>query len=152
MAKGVEDTAFYRYVRLLALNEVGGDPGPLRHRASRQFHARERAARGALPATPARRRRRTTRSAAPTCARGSARSRAWPSAGASTSSRWHELNATLRDGEAPDWTEELFVYQTLVGAWPIEPERLEPYLEKALREAKRNTSWVEPNERVGGAR
>ena len=66
--------------------------------------------------------------------------------------RWHELNAPLRDGDAPDWTEELLVYQTLVGAWPIGPERLEPYLEKALREAKRNTSWVDPNARVGGAR
>jgi (1->4)-alpha-D-glucan 1-alpha-D-glucosylmutase len=47
----------------------------------------------------------------------------------------------------PDWPEELLIYQTLVGAWPLERERLEAYVEKALREAKRNTSWVEPNEK-----
>jgi (1->4)-alpha-D-glucan 1-alpha-D-glucosylmutase len=57
--------------------------------------------------------------------------------------RWRGMNA--HDG-APDWTEELLVYQTLVGAWPLEPERLEAYVEKALREAKRNTSWLEPDE------
>ena len=65
--------------------------------------------------------------------------------------RWHELTARLARAAAPDWTEELFVYQTLVGAWPIEPERLDPYLEKALREAKRNTNWLEPDERWEGA-
>src|SRR4029078_11352771 len=52
---------------------------------------------------------------------------------------------TAHDG-GPDWTEELLIYQTLVGAWPLEPERLEAYVENALREAKRNTSWLEPNE------
>jgi (1->4)-alpha-D-glucan 1-alpha-D-glucosylmutase len=57
--------------------------------------------------------------------------------------RWHDLTAPLRESDAPDWVEELLVYQTLAGAWPIGPDRLEPYLEKALREAKRNTSWVD---------
>jgi len=57
--------------------------------------------------------------------------------------RWRDLNADLRADGAPDANEEYLIYQTLVGAWPIEPERLEAYLEKALREAKRNTSWVE---------
>src|SRR5439155_12191949 len=61
---------------------------------------------------------------------------------------WRTLNA--HDG-APDWTEELLIYQTLVGAWPLDRERLEAYVEKALREAKRNTSWVEPNEDWEGA-
>jgi (1->4)-alpha-D-glucan 1-alpha-D-glucosylmutase len=45
-----------------------------------------------------------------------------------------------------DPNEEYLVWQTLVGAWPIVPSRLEQYLEKALREAKRNTNWIEPNE------
>jgi (1->4)-alpha-D-glucan 1-alpha-D-glucosylmutase len=45
-----------------------------------------------------------------------------------------------------DPNEEYLVWQTLVGAWPIVPSRLEAYLEKALREAKRNTNWLEPNE------
>ena len=73
--------------------------------------------------------------------------------------RWREHVLALARAERaaaaaarrPTGREELLVYQTLVGAWPIEPERLEPYLEKALREAKRNTSWVEP-ERARGRR
>jgi (1->4)-alpha-D-glucan 1-alpha-D-glucosylmutase len=62
--------------------------------------------------------------------------------------RWREINAPLREeaGGAPDANEEYLIYQTLVGAWPIEPlERLDGYLEKALREAKVNTSWVDQN-------
>jgi (1->4)-alpha-D-glucan 1-alpha-D-glucosylmutase len=60
---------------------------------------------------------------------------------------WRELIAQHRVNAAPDATEELFVLQTLVGAWPISPERLRGYLVKALREAKRNTSWTDPDER-----
>ena len=52
--------------------------------------------------------------------------------------RWHELT-----GGADDPNEEYLVYQTLVGAWPIDPERLEQYLEKALREAKVHTNWID---------
>jgi (1->4)-alpha-D-glucan 1-alpha-D-glucosylmutase len=60
--------------------------------------------------------------------------------------RWFELNEPLRtDGAGPDPIEEYFVYQTLVGAWPIEAERVEAYMEKALREAKRNSNWIEPD-------
>ena len=49
-----------------------------------------------------------------------------------------------QDG-APDGQERYFIFQTLVGVWPITPERLEGYVEKALREAKRNTNWVDQN-------
>src|SRR5207248_10138624 len=56
--------------------------------------------------------------------------------------RWRELT-----GGMDDPNEEYLVWQTLVGAWPIVPTRLEQYLEKALREAKRNSNWVDPNER-----
>jgi (1->4)-alpha-D-glucan 1-alpha-D-glucosylmutase len=67
--------------------------------------------------------------------------------------RWRGLNAGLREREAPDAGEEYLLYQTLVGAWPIELDRLEAYLEKAMREAKVNTSWVEPDEEwEGGVR
>ncbi len=59
--------------------------------------------------------------------------------------RWRELCAPLRTDGAPDPVEEYTIFQTLVGAWPIEPERLCAYMEKALREAKRTTSWVEPD-------
>jgi (1->4)-alpha-D-glucan 1-alpha-D-glucosylmutase len=57
--------------------------------------------------------------------------------------RWFQLNA---HSGAPDAVEEYFIYQTLAGAWPIEPDRVEAYIEKALREAKRSTSWISPNE------
>jgi (1->4)-alpha-D-glucan 1-alpha-D-glucosylmutase len=51
----------------------------------------------------------------------------------------------LRSAGAPDDVERYFLFQTLVGAWPIEVERIEGYMEKALREAKRNTSWTDQN-------
>ncbi len=143
MAKGVEDTAFYRYVRLLALNEVGGDPG--RFALSVEELHRRNAERAAhfpntlLPGTT----HDTKRSA-------DVRARIGALAGMAERwrervLRWRELAAPLREGDAPDWPEELLVYQTLLGAWPIGADRLEQYVEKALREAKRNTTWVEPN-------
>jgi (1->4)-alpha-D-glucan 1-alpha-D-glucosylmutase len=142
MAKGVEDTAFYRYVRLLALNEVGGDPGRFGIGVE-QFHEAntlraQRTPLGLLAGTT----HDTKRSADVRARIGALASIAdeW----AETATRWRTLNA--HEG-GPDWTEELLVYQTLVGAWPLERERLEAYVEKALREAKRNTNWLEPNER-----
>src|SRR5262245_7537712 len=144
MAKGVEDTAFYRYVRMLALDEVGGDPG--RFGLSVEAFHRENAHRAdrfpgtLLPGTT----HDTKRSA-------DVRARIGAIAGMAERwceavGRWHDLTATLREADAPDWIEELLVYQTLAGAWPIGRDRLEPYLDKALREAKRNTSWVDRNE------
>ena len=56
--------------------------------------------------------------------------------------RWLEACSTL---PGPDAVERLFIFQTLVGVWPIEIERLEAYIEKALREAKRNSNWIEPD-------
>ncbi len=138
MAKGVEDTAFYRYVRLLALNEVGGSPGRLGIGIEEFQRANAlRPVRGLLAGTT----HDTKRSADVRARLGALSTIAdrW----AETATRWRELNA--HDG-APDWTEELLIYQTLVGAWPLELERLEAYMEKALREAKRNTNWLEPNE------
>jgi (1->4)-alpha-D-glucan 1-alpha-D-glucosylmutase len=57
-----------------------------------------------------------------------------------------ELSEPLRSAGAPDDAERYFLFQTLVGAWPIEPERVQAYMEKALREAKRHTSWTDQNE------
>jgi (1->4)-alpha-D-glucan 1-alpha-D-glucosylmutase len=57
----------------------------------------------------------------------------------------------LPEEGAPSWNEALLVFQTLVGAWPLEIERLEAYLEKALREAKVHTNWVEPDLAYEGA-
>jgi (1->4)-alpha-D-glucan 1-alpha-D-glucosylmutase len=143
-AKGVEDTAFYRYLRLLALNDVGGDPGRF-GLSIEAFHAAnlERARRfpRGLLVTQTHDTKRG----------GDVRARIGALAGMAGEwrervLRWRELNADLRIGAhppAPDANEEYLIYQTLVGAWPIGAERLEAYLEKALREAKRNTSWVE---------
>jgi (1->4)-alpha-D-glucan 1-alpha-D-glucosylmutase len=144
MAKGVEDTALYRFVRLLALNEVGGDPDRFGvtvdefHRANEE--RAERFPRALLTAQT----HDTKRSADVRARLGvlAGIAPAWSAA----SRAWHDELADLRRGGAPDWTEELFVYQTLIGAWPISAERLSAYLRKALREAKRHSSWVEPNE------
>jgi (1->4)-alpha-D-glucan 1-alpha-D-glucosylmutase len=144
MAKGIEDTAFYRYVRFVALNEVGGDPG--RFGASiRDFHAANRARARRFPRTLLAAQTHDTKRSADVRARLRALTAA-PDQWSRLVTHWHETSAVLRDdGGAPDWTEELFVYQTLVGAWPITDERLEGYLVKAMREAKRNTNWIEPD-------
>jgi (1->4)-alpha-D-glucan 1-alpha-D-glucosylmutase len=146
MAKGVEDTAFYRYVRLLALNEVGASPGRFGIGVD-EFHRgnAERAAR--FPRTLLAGSTHDSKRSADVRARLGALpgiAERW----AERARRWHELNAPLRQGTggAPDWTEELLIYQTLVGAWPLEPERLADYVRKGLREAKRHTTWAEPDE------
>ena len=148
MAKGVEDTAFYRYGRLLALNDVGGDPGRFGVGVE-DFHAgnAERALRHpeALLATMTHDAKRSL----DTRARIAVLSQI-PERWVTVARGWLELSekhCTPVDGRAaPDPQERYFILQTLVGVWPIEPERLDGYLEKALREAKRNSSWVQQNE------
>jgi (1->4)-alpha-D-glucan 1-alpha-D-glucosylmutase len=137
MAKGVEDTAFYRYARLLALNDVGGDPGRWGVSVA-DFHARnaERAVRypeGLL----------TTMTHD---AKRSADVRARIVALSGMADEWVELWSSVRsDDEGPDPIDRYFIVQTLIGVWPIEFERLDGYIEKALREAKRNSNWTEPD-------
>ncbi len=146
VAKGIEDTAHYRYGRLLALNEVGGDPGRFGV-AVEDFHAAcaERAARHPLSllATMT----HDTKRSLDTRTRIAVLSQV-PQRWLGFAQRWLALgdrHCTELDGRlAPDPPERYFILQTLVGVWPIEPERLDAYLEKALREAKRNTSWVAP--------
>jgi (1->4)-alpha-D-glucan 1-alpha-D-glucosylmutase len=140
MAKGIEDTAFYRYVRLTALNEVGGDPGRF-WLAPGDFH---RAAHERLERHPLQLLASQTHD---TKRAGDVRARISALAGmheqwAERVRRWHELTGGMEDPN-----EEYLLWQTLVGAWPIVPSRLELYLEKALREAKRNSNWIDPNER-----
>ena len=135
LAKGVEDSAFYRYLRLTALNEVGGDPGRFSLPVE-EFHRAnlERAVRfpNHLLATQTHDTKRS----------GDVRARIV--ALASLAHEWIERRAAWRALDDPH--EDELLWQTLVGTWPVEPERIEAYLEKALREAKVNTSWVEPNE------
>jgi (1->4)-alpha-D-glucan 1-alpha-D-glucosylmutase len=139
MAKGVEDTAFYRWFRLTALNEVGGDPDRFSI-SPEDFHdaAVERLERH--PRTLLASQTHDTKRA------GDVRARIGALAGlheewAERVRRWQALT-----GGMDDPNEEYLVWQTLVGAWPIVPGRLELYLEKAMREAKRTTSWLDPDE------
>jgi (1->4)-alpha-D-glucan 1-alpha-D-glucosylmutase len=143
MAKGVEDTAFYRYGRLLALNDVGGDPSRFGIEVDR-FHAGclERASR--FPLNLLTTMTHDAKRSADVRARIGALA-AIPEEWRLQVGRWFEITESLRDSGAPDDVERYFIFQTLVGAWPIEPARLEAYMEKALREAKRNTNWVEQN-------
>jgi len=145
MAKGVEDTALYRYGRLLCLNEVGGDPTRFSLPVD-DFHASnlERALQfpHQLLATSTHDIKRS----------GDVRARlaalSWfAEEWVEHVESWRRLNARLKSNGAPDANEEYFLYQTLVGVWPIEPDRLDRYLEKALREAKRHTNWIDPDER-----
>jgi (1->4)-alpha-D-glucan 1-alpha-D-glucosylmutase len=134
-AKGVEDTAFYRYFRLTALNEVGGNPGRFSlpidefHRANR-----ERAQRFPLHLL--------TTQTHDTKRSGDVRARIGV-----LSELHEEWGQRVRAWRAlDDPNEDYLLWQTLVGAWPIERERVEAYMQKALRESKRNTNWLEPNE------
>ena len=143
VAKGIEDTAFYRYGRLSALCEVGGDPGRFGvsvggfHRANA-----ERAQR--FPAGMLTTNTHDTKRSADVRARIVALT--WiPAEWTVAVRQWLELTADLVAGGAPDDVERYFIFQTLLGAWPIEAERMTAYMEKALREAKRNSNWIEPD-------
>jgi (1->4)-alpha-D-glucan 1-alpha-D-glucosylmutase len=145
VAKGVEDTAFYRYGRLLALNDVGGDPGRFGITVD-AFHdaSSERAQR--FPQAMLTTNTHDTKRSADVRARIAALT--WvPDEWSERVRRWLAVTAPLiGERGAPDEHERYFLFQTLVGAWPIELERLQEYMRKALREAKRNTSWVQHNE------
>jgi len=143
VAKGVEDTAFYRYGRLTALCEVGGDPGRFEvsiegfHRANS-----ERAQR--FPAGMLTTNTHDTKRSADVRARIAALT--WiPAEWTIAVRQWLELTDELVADGAPDDVERYFIFQTLLGAWPIEAERMTAYMEKALREAKRNSNWIMPD-------
>jgi (1->4)-alpha-D-glucan 1-alpha-D-glucosylmutase len=138
MAKGVEDTAFYRYARLLALNDVGGDPG--RFGVSiEDFHAANRIRAQRFPRNLLITQTHDTKRSGDVRARIGALS-TMPDGWREFASRW--LDAI----EGPDRVERYLLLQTVVGAWPIDAERLAAYMEKALRERKVTTNWIEPDE------
>ncbi len=143
MAKGVEDTAFYRWSRLAALNEVGGDPDSF-GTSPGEFH--EFAARLARdwPASM------TTLSTHDTKRQEDVRARLAvlaeiPQDWAAAVTGWHERAAALASGAEPEPDTEYLMWQTLAGAWPLGRERLTGYLRKAMREAKGRTSWTDPD-------
>jgi (1->4)-alpha-D-glucan 1-alpha-D-glucosylmutase len=154
MAKSLEDTAFYRYHRLLALNEVGGDPSA-RALAVDAFHAAMRIRSQEWP-------HGMTATATHDTKRGEdARARLialaeLPGEWTSAVSRWKVLNAphlvTAGAMRAPSAPFEYMLYQALLGAWPWGEgddslaERIQAYALKAAREGKQETSWLNPNE------
>ena len=143
MAKGVEDTAFYRFHRLVALNEVGGDPGHLGI-SVQDFHQACLDTLHRHPTTMLASSTHDTKRSEDMRARLVLLSEL-PQHWGQTVRKWIHRNTRHRSGDWPDPATEYLLYQTLVGAWPIDAERVTAYLEKAMREAKRNTSWTEPD-------
>jgi (1->4)-alpha-D-glucan 1-alpha-D-glucosylmutase len=143
MAKGVEDTAFYCFNRLTALCEVGGDPGRDGLTLD-EFHQYQQTMQTTHPATM------TTLSTHDTKRADDVRARLLvlseiPHEFADAIARWSKLTARHRTKELPDRNSEYFLYQTLIGAWPIDADRIKSYMHKAMREAKQQTSWVANN-------
>ncbi|AMM20368.1 maltooligosyl trehalose synthase [Frondihabitans sp. PAMC 28766] len=138
MAKGVEDSAFYRYSRLVALNEVGAEPS-LFSITPAQFHARQQHRLALTPFTM------TTISTHDT--KRSADVRARIIAISEVADEWSATLARLGElaplGDGPF---ENLLWQSIVGAWPASRERLHAYAEKASREAGQSTTWTSPNE------
>ncbi|MBI2824975.1 MAG: malto-oligosyltrehalose synthase [Planctomycetia bacterium] len=163
MAKGIEDTAFYRYNRLVSLNEVGGSPETFGVPVA-AFHRynQDRAARwpSALLATSTHDSKRSE----------DVRARIdvlseLPDQWKAALRRWSVINRRRKsevDGEpAPDRNDEYLLYETLVGAWPLEAtdgaghaesvSRFRDYMIKAVREAKAHTNWINPHEEYEAA-
>jgi (1->4)-alpha-D-glucan 1-alpha-D-glucosylmutase len=161
MAKGLEDTVFYIYNRLAALNEVGGEPQQFGI-SIEAFHERNLYQQRNWSATLLATSTHDTKRSEDVRARMLAISE-MPELWQRSLQRWRTANRrwkrTINDAEAPDANEEYLLYQTLLGTWPIqasgEPEgvataeyteRIQAYMAKALHEAKINTSWIQPNE------
>jgi (1->4)-alpha-D-glucan 1-alpha-D-glucosylmutase len=153
LAKGVEDTAFYRWPRLIALNEVGGDPDRF-GTSPAEFHGVAGRLAADWPATM------TTLSTHDTKRQEDVRATLAvlaeiPERWGERISRWHARAVTLRffgrTAAAVDPDTECLLWQTLVGAWPIGGTRLAAYLTKAIREAKRRTSWAQPDQEYEAA-
>lgn len=144
MAKGVEDTALYRWFPLAALNEVGGDPGTVGASPDRlHAWAEDRAARHPLGMTAL-----TTHDT-----KRSEDVRARLLLLAECPREWAALLDDLRSLADPHRmpappvhpADELLLWQTAVGAWPIDADRLSTYMTKALREAKLRSRWTDPD-------
>ena len=161
MAKGLEDTAFYIYNRLIALNEVGGEAQQFGLSVD-AFHDRNLDRHRNWPATLLGTSTHDTKRSEDARARIVAISEV-PELWRRSLQRWRTVNRRwkrrVHDAEAPDTDEEYLLYQTLLGTWPIEQSgaanknvssdyvaRIQAYMAKALNEAKLNTSWIQPNE------
>jgi (1->4)-alpha-D-glucan 1-alpha-D-glucosylmutase len=145
MAKGVEDTAFYRWFRLASANEVGGDPAEIALTPD-QFHAYAARVAQSWPMTMTTLSTHDTKRSEDVRARLAVLSEVgeeWSRA----VQAWRAVAASYLSREGwPEPVTEYMLWQTLVGAWPLEADRLAAYAEKATREAKMHTSWTAPEE------
>jgi (1->4)-alpha-D-glucan 1-alpha-D-glucosylmutase len=144
MAKGVEDTTYYCFNRLVALNVVGGDPGQFGWSVA-EFHAAGEHAQQQWPNAMLATSTHDTKRSEDVRARLSLLSEI-PDEWAATVRRWSALNEKHRRDNLPDRNAEYLFYQTVLGAWPLSVERAVAYMEKAAREAKQHTTWTEINE------
>jgi (1->4)-alpha-D-glucan 1-alpha-D-glucosylmutase len=161
MAKGLEDTVFYIYNRLAALNEVGGEP-QIFGLSVEAFHQRNLRRQRDWPASLLATSTHDSKRSEDVRARMLAISEIPPLWGRSLQ-KWRTTNRRFKkqidDVEAPDVGEEYLLYQTLLGTWPVDLDgapvpsvgpdfiaRIQRYMAKAIKEAKLNTSWIQPNE------
>jgi (1->4)-alpha-D-glucan 1-alpha-D-glucosylmutase len=157
-AKGVEDTTFYIYNRLISLNEVGSEPSQFGVTLP-AFHERMRERQERWPSSLSTTSTHDTKRSEDIRARINVLSE-MPKEWKASSTRWHRLNKkkkrVIEEQAVPHKNEEYLLYQTLIGAWPLTPmndeeyetflDRIKAYITKALREAKIHTSWINPNE------
>jgi (1->4)-alpha-D-glucan 1-alpha-D-glucosylmutase len=143
MAKGVEDTAFYCFNRMIGLNEVGGAPDR-DGAAIEEFHRYCERMQATRPLTMTTLSTHDTKRGEDVRARLAALTEI-PGRWRAALNRWSRVNTTFKTNNFPDRNTEYFLYQTLIGAWPASRERLLAYMEKAVREAKLQTSWTQQN-------
>lgn len=153
-AKGFEDTALYRYHRLTALNEVGGTLNAA-GLAPRDFHRRMEERQHLYPHGLNATSTHDTKRSEDVRTRLGILSE-WPNEWYQAVEEWHALALpeikTVGSLTVPDANTEYLIWQTILGAWPMNsedwstfPERIQSYLQKAVREAKVHSSWIEPN-------
>ncbi len=154
MAKGVEDTAFYQYNVLLSLNEVGGHPATLPPDPVGAYHQHNLDVAASFPHTMTTATTHDTKRSEDVRNRISAISQ-FADEWVAKVGAWHVRNRIHRlpgsAGLAPTNNEELFIYQTLLGSWPLEQDdsyadRIVEHLIKAAREAKVHTEWLDPDQ------
>jgi (1->4)-alpha-D-glucan 1-alpha-D-glucosylmutase len=166
MAKGVEDTAFYIFNRLAALNEVGGEPQQFGSGID-AFHRRNQDRHRDWPSSLLTTSTHDTKRSEDTRARLVAISEiapTWRRFAQQARKVNRRFKRRIEEADAPDANEEYLLYQTLIGTWPVNrsgtaersaspvySERIQNYMHKALNEAKLNTSWIQPNEEWLGA-
>ncbi|GIW80504.1 MAG: hypothetical protein KatS3mg105_2311 [Gemmatales bacterium] len=157
MAKGVEDTVFYVFNRLVSLNEVGGEPDHFGISVA-EFHKHNQAVRRDWPHSMLTTATHDTKRGEDVRARLNVLSE-MPDEWQKALHRWRQLNAdkkkVIGTDVAPDANDEYLLYQTLIGAWPTSitsseefadfRQRIRQYMEKAIKEAKVYTSWINPN-------